>query len=127
MATKTMYKLVGSGVLKKRVPVEVDIDLIRANEIESVFKKCASELIYKLNKLARDKGYYSDTAMATYAIPTNDDTPNPFYEEAIGFVRLRNSSWSKLLSYKARVLNDSEELLTVNEIMTTIVPPIQLP
>lgn len=126
MATKTMYKLVGNGVLKKRVPVEVDIDAVRVNEIESVFKKCVSELTYKLNKLARDKGYYSDTAMATYAIPTNDDTPNPFYEESLNFVRLRNRSWSKLLSYKAKVLNGSEELLTVNEIMTTIVPPIVL-
>ncbi len=117
MAIETQYRLVGDGVLKQKVPVEIDTDEIRKEIIKTLKVNLHSILSKLMDDKAKEYGYDNIISACSYCA-----LPNPFQEESTKFFVWRSSIWNNFVEYFNYIELNKDKILTKEEFIKTYVP-----
>lgn len=112
---KIFYRYEGTGVLKKAVPVTIDMGEVQQKIFKQHIKDCEHLINKMLKEEAMKAGYASIESAVSYSMH-----PNPYQAEGLHFFNWRSACWAALYEYANTVKEDVSTLLTVEEIMKKI-------
>jgi hypothetical protein len=110
-----MFKWVGEGVLKRRVPVNVDLDEVAERVCRQHQETCERLIHNDINDKARELGYESELSLCSYA-----GVENQYQKEAQNFIKWKANCWSVLRDYFSSIADKPSECLSVEQIMHMI-------
>ncbi len=112
MSTSTMYKLEGTGLLKRRVPVAVDTAKIQADFIANITAEGQKIVNKLLDDQAKAKGYDGIVSACSYA-----SANNTFQKESQQFVAWRGAVWEYLYNYVNGVKAGTQTFTTIDAVI----------
>ena len=110
MSLETQYRLVGDGVLKRKVPVVIDTDKINLAVVETLKMRLHARLTNLMNEKAKEKGYDNILSACSYSY-----FPNPFQEESTRFFVWRSKTWETFINYFNSLDKINLELITIEQ------------
>lgn len=112
---QTMYRWEGEGVLKHKVPVEVDLDELDNRLYEQTIAVCERAIKKTIHDEATKLGYDNELSLCSYAA-----VENPYREEAENFIQWKASCWKALYDYSDSVKETPGSCLSAEEILKLI-------